>query len=69
MADIGASVGIYTREFSLLVGGTGTVYAFEPLVENFEILKNVTQKRSSFQRSAYSGCIRIETGTTGHCDS
>ena len=44
VADIGASVGIYTKEFSTLVGGNGKVYAFEPLVENFDILKNVTQK-------------------------
>ena len=44
VADIGASVGVYTKEFSTLVGGTGKVYAFEPLMENFDILKNVTQK-------------------------
>jgi FkbM family methyltransferase len=44
VADIGANVGVYTFEFSSLVGSTGHVYAFEPISENFEILNAIIGK-------------------------
>ncbi|MGH7229339.1 MAG: FkbM family methyltransferase [Nitrospiraceae bacterium] len=44
VADIGANVGVYTRELSSLVGPDGCVYAFEPMTENYEILEAVIRK-------------------------
>lgn len=44
VADIGANVGVYTNELSSLVGPTGHVYAFEPILDTFEILQAVISK-------------------------
>lgn len=44
VADIGANAGVYTKEFSSLVGPTGHVYSFEPILETFEILESVISK-------------------------
>jgi FkbM family methyltransferase len=44
VADVGANVGIYTKEFSTLVGKNGAVYSFEPVADTFEILKYVATK-------------------------
>ena len=41
--DIGANVGFYTLLSSILVGGKGTVYAFEPLPQNLVYLKKHIQ--------------------------
>jgi len=40
--DLGANIGYYTTLFSLLVGDSGKVHAFEPLSENFGKLQNNT---------------------------
>jgi FkbM family methyltransferase len=44
VADIGANVGVYTKELSSLVSPTGHVYSFEPILETFEILETVISK-------------------------
>jgi FkbM family methyltransferase len=44
VADIGANVGVYTKELSSLVGSTGHVFSFEPIVDTFEILRAVITK-------------------------
>jgi len=44
VADIGANVGVYTRELSLAVGQKGKVYSFEPLRENYDILAALLRK-------------------------
>ena len=41
--DIGASVGFYTLLGSVLVGGEGRVFAFEPLPQNLSYLKKHLQ--------------------------
>ena len=38
--DIGASIGVYTRFLSELVGPNGRVWSFEPIAETFEFLEN-----------------------------
>ena len=44
VADVGANVGNYTKIFSELVGPEGHVYAFEPILGNYEILEEVVRK-------------------------
>lgn len=44
VADVGANVGVYTKELSSLVGDKGQVYAFEPIGENYDILNLVIRK-------------------------
>jgi FkbM family methyltransferase len=44
VADIGANVGVYTKELSSLVGLAGHVYSFEPILDTFEILQAVITK-------------------------
>jgi FkbM family methyltransferase len=42
--DIGANVGIYTRELALAVGPTGKVHSFEPVAENYDILTRLIRQ-------------------------
>ena len=44
VADIGANVGAYTVQLSILAGPNGRVYAFEPILQNYEILDSVVRK-------------------------
>ena len=44
VADVGANVGAYTKELSCLVGSRGSVYSFEPIPENYDILETVIGK-------------------------
>ena len=44
VADVGANVGAYTVQLSILAGASGRVYAFEPILENYEILESVIRK-------------------------
>jgi len=44
VADVGANIGLYTKEFSSLVGPEGRVYAFEPILENYTILETVIRR-------------------------
>lgn len=38
--DIGANIGFFSVVLSKLVGDTGTVHSFEPVLENFKLLQN-----------------------------
>jgi FkbM family methyltransferase len=40
VVDIGASIGVYTKLFSRLVGPRGRVWSFEPISETFDYLSN-----------------------------
>jgi FkbM family methyltransferase len=44
VADVGANVGIYTKEVSTIVGGNGKVFSFEPVWENYDILITLVRK-------------------------
>lgn len=43
--DIGANIGLYTKQFSDLVGERGSVFAFEPSPINLEELKKAVRDR------------------------
>jgi FkbM family methyltransferase len=43
-ADIGANVGLFTRELAALVTPTGHVYSFEPVMNNHKILLAVVER-------------------------
>src|SRR6266852_5339598 len=62
VADIGANVGVYTREFSLLVGQGGRVYSCEPVVENYHILEDVTRKAGLSNVHLFNAAIASEVG-------
>jgi len=47
VVDVGANVGYYTLLFSKLVGPDGTVYAFEPHPEIYQLLKHNTKRRKN----------------------
>lgn len=40
VVDTGASIGVYTKLLSELVGTGGRVWSFEPLAETFDFLSN-----------------------------
>ena len=44
VADIGANVGLFTRELAALVTPTGHVYSFEPVANNHKILLTVVER-------------------------
>src|SRR5262245_57949664 len=44
VADIGANVGVYTKELSMAAGPFGRVFSFEPILETYEILVGLIQK-------------------------
>jgi FkbM family methyltransferase len=57
VADIGANVGVYTKELSSLVGPTGHVYSFEPILETFEILATVINKARLSNVSSFNAAL------------
>ena len=58
VVDIGANVGAYTKELSRLVGARGSVFAFEPVAANHQILQTVVRKG----RLANVQCFRMALG-------
>jgi FkbM family methyltransferase len=61
-ADVGANAGVYTQELSRLVGPRGRVYAFEPLVANYDVLLAVTQKLRLENVSAHRMALAAQCG-------
>lgn len=76
VVDLGANIGYFTVLFSELVGGVGSVYAFEPDPENFTLLeKNVSENSCTNVRAeriavtdgvGISNLYRSATKTTDH---
>ena len=60
VVDAGANDGYFTRMFSRLVGSTGTVYAFEPDQEAFELLVENTKHLKNVK--AYPYAVSDEDG-------
>ena len=61
VADLGANVGVYTREFSLAAGSEGRVYAFEPVVENYDILTTLVRKLRLDNVTTFRAAIGSQT--------
>jgi len=62
VADIGACVGVYTKALSSLVGSCGRVYAFEPILENYEILEAVIKKACLSNVHPFHAALGSEMG-------
>ena len=58
--DIGANIGYYTLLASKLVGASGLVYAFEPEIENFKILK------WNIDNFGHKNTICVDTGLSNY---
>jgi FkbM family methyltransferase len=56
--DIGANVGTYTLRMSQLVGPAGRVFAFEPVMETFEILA------ANVQRAPYANVTLLNVAVS-----
>ena len=64
VVDVGANIGIYTRFFSRLAGGSGRVHAFEPASSNFKRLQENVGRLANVSLSHaaigdHSGTIRL----------
>ena len=57
VADIGANVGAYTVQLSILAGPSGHVYSFEPILENYEILESVVKKARLLNVSTFRAAL------------
>jgi FkbM family methyltransferase len=60
--DIGASVGLYTKYLSDLVGPAGLVYSFEPLPPTFEILTNCVRRLGLNNVQLFNGAVSDDEG-------
>ena len=62
VADIGANVGLFTREPASLVTPTGKVYSFEPVVNNYEILTTVVKRARLDNVKVFNVALGSERG-------
>jgi FkbM family methyltransferase len=62
VVDIGANIGFYTLYLSELVGPSGSVYAFEPISENFEILSRAVRMRKLQNVKPFFAAVNREPG-------
>lgn len=65
VADVGANVGVYTRQLSSLVGVSGRVYSFEPVSENLEILEDVVRLARLANVTTFHAALG---SNAGHCE-
>jgi len=62
VADIGANIGLYTKELSSLVGESGQVYTFEPISENFAILETIIHNIPSSNIRSFRAALGSQLG-------
>ncbi len=62
--DIGAHIGYYTLIAAKKVGPTGKVYAFEPLLKNFKLLKKNVQVNGYINVIAVNKAVSNRNGTS-----
>lgn len=60
--DIGAHIGYYTLILSKLVGNSGSVVAFEPLSDNFQVLRENIAVNSCFQTEPVAKAVWHSSG-------
>ncbi len=62
VADVGANVGVYTKELSSLVGPSGQINSFEPISENYEILETVITKAHLSNVRSFRAALGLQLG-------
>jgi FkbM family methyltransferase len=62
VVDVGANIGIYTKELATLVGASGRVYAFEPVTENHDILTTVIRKANLTNVRSFHAALGAQSG-------
>lgn len=63
VVDVGANIGIHTLNMAKIVGKTGKVFAFEPEITNFEILKKNIKLNNYTNIFAEQKAVGEEDGT------
>ena len=74
VVDGGAHIGYYTRLFSRMAGDDGMVWAFEPEIENFGLLRrnvagrgNVRLFEAALGAVEREALLHLSPGSTNHC--
>ncbi len=63
VADVGANVGIFTRELSQAIGTSGRMYSFEPVSANFDVLSDVVRRCGLTNVQIFRKAIGAANGT------
>ncbi len=63
VVDIGANIGYFTAHMARLVGSAGTVHAFEPEPDNFELLIDNMHANGLLWVQAHQAAVGAQAGT------
>ena len=70
--DIGANIGYFSKIYSKLCGRTGCVYCFEPIYENFLVLKNTLKNSKNVRLYNFAvgneNCIKHMSYDPNDCE-